>query len=88
MRLGAGAPAGAKALLSHNLDGELQFRLVSRAVNSVRNPGAECDLSLSQSDLPVRALATGASENPFLHWPASYPSDPGHPALPSIRFFD
>jgi len=43
MRLGAGAPAGAKALLSHNLDGELQFRLVSRAVNSVRNQGAECD---------------------------------------------
>ena len=33
----------AKALLTDaNLDGELQFRRVSRAVNSVRNQGAEC----------------------------------------------
>jgi putative SOS response-associated peptidase YedK len=36
-------PAEAKALLTTaNLDGELQFRRVSRAVNSVKNQGAEC----------------------------------------------
>jgi len=35
-------PADAKALLSRNVDGELQFRRVSRAVNSVKNQGAEC----------------------------------------------
>jgi putative SOS response-associated peptidase YedK len=35
-------PAGAKSLLGRNLDGELQFRRVSRAVNSVKNQGAEC----------------------------------------------
>jgi len=35
-------PTKAKELLSHNLDGELQFRPVSRAVNSVKNQGAEC----------------------------------------------
>jgi putative SOS response-associated peptidase YedK len=34
--------AEAKALLARNLDGELQFRRVSRAVNSVKNQGAEC----------------------------------------------
>jgi putative SOS response-associated peptidase YedK len=34
--------AVAKALLAHNLDGELQFRRVSRAVNSVKNQGVEC----------------------------------------------
>ena len=36
-------PAEAKALLTeHNLDSELQCRRVSRAVNSVKNQGAEC----------------------------------------------
>jgi putative SOS response-associated peptidase YedK len=41
--LDAATPAGeAKALLDRNLDGELQFRRVSRAVNSVKNQGAEC----------------------------------------------
>jgi putative SOS response-associated peptidase YedK len=35
-------PTGAKELLAHNLDGDLQFRRVSRAVNSVKNQGAEC----------------------------------------------
>jgi putative SOS response-associated peptidase YedK len=32
----------AKALLAQNLDSELQFRRVSRAVNCVKNQGAEC----------------------------------------------
>jgi putative SOS response-associated peptidase YedK len=32
----------AKELLTHNLNGELQFRRVSRAVNSVKNHGADC----------------------------------------------
>ena len=32
----------AKELLANHLDGELQFRRVSRAVNSVKNQGAEC----------------------------------------------
>jgi hypothetical protein len=32
----------AKELLAHNLDGELQFRRVSRTVNSVKNQGADC----------------------------------------------
>jgi len=41
--LDAAMPAAeAKALLARNLDGELQFRRVSRAVNSVKNQGAEC----------------------------------------------
>ena len=34
--------AEAKALLRANLDGELQFHRVSRAVNSVKNQGGEC----------------------------------------------
>jgi putative SOS response-associated peptidase YedK len=34
--------AEAKSLLSRNLDGELHFRRVSRAVNSVKNQGSEC----------------------------------------------
>jgi putative SOS response-associated peptidase YedK len=38
----ATSPAAAKALLSHTLNDELQFRRVSRAVNSVKNQGAEC----------------------------------------------
>jgi putative SOS response-associated peptidase YedK len=29
-------------ILAHNLDSELQCRRVSRAVNSVKNQGAEC----------------------------------------------
>jgi len=37
------SPADAKAMIqTHNLDGELQFRRVSRAVNNVQNQGAEC----------------------------------------------
>ena len=32
----------AKTLLGRSLDDELQFRRVSRAVNSVKNQGAEC----------------------------------------------
>jgi putative SOS response-associated peptidase YedK len=34
--------AEAKALLAQNLDGELQFNRVGRAVNNVKNPGGEC----------------------------------------------
>jgi putative SOS response-associated peptidase YedK len=34
--------AEAKALPAQNLDGELQFNRVSRAVNSVKNHGGEC----------------------------------------------
>lgn len=37
------SPAEAKSLLTTgNLDGKLQFQRVSRAVNSVKNQGAEC----------------------------------------------
>jgi hypothetical protein len=32
----------AKALLSENLDGVLHFQRMSRAVNNIRNQGAEC----------------------------------------------
>lgn len=42
-QLKALSAAEAKALLTErNLDGELQFRRVSRAVNNVKNQGAEC----------------------------------------------
>ena len=34
--------AEAKALLTRNRDGELQFRRAGRAVNSVKNQGTEC----------------------------------------------
>jgi putative SOS response-associated peptidase YedK len=34
--------AEAKNLLSHHLDGDLQFHRVSRTVNSVKNQGADC----------------------------------------------
>ena len=36
------ASSNAKEQMAHNLDGELQFRRVSRTVNSVKNQGAEC----------------------------------------------
>jgi putative SOS response-associated peptidase YedK len=34
--------ADPKSLLAHDLDGDLQFHRVSRAVNSVKSRGGEC----------------------------------------------
>ena len=53
----------AKALLTaRNLDRELQFRRVSRAVNSVKNQGVECieTSKLTTEQICVHVLRNGA----------------------------